>query len=75
MSTFNEIGLTLYGNKKLTSSELAKYRVDNRAVIATKWFVFIGIPIVPVNSYIKVSEKKLNEYNYGVIFGETKNTA
>ncbi len=43
LQTINGIGTTLYGKSNIDK--------DNHSYEATKWIVFIGLPIIPLGSY------------------------
>lgn len=43
MRTINGIGTTLYGKSEINPND--------KSYIATKWYVFLGLPIVPLKSY------------------------
>lgn len=43
LRTINGIGTKLYGT--------SNYDQNDKSYIATKWFVFIGLPIIPLASY------------------------
>jgi hypothetical protein len=47
MSTLNGIGTTMYGRE---------YHDGGSCYIATKWFVIVHIPIIPLASYLILDE-------------------
>lgn len=63
MQTINGIGTTLYGRRGLSKEELRGMKIswpDDLALpyIATEWFVFIFIPLIPLASYIILAQFK-----------------
>lgn len=55
MYTLNGIGTRLYGKRCLSKKELRSMGIKVKGLnpyIATKWFVFLFIPIVPLSSYV-----------------------
>jgi hypothetical protein len=67
MFTINGIGTILYGKKYISYKELYEKgiiteipkRRNFKPYIATKWFVFLYVPIIPLGSYVI-----LDEYGY-----------
>jgi hypothetical protein len=56
MYSINGIGTTLYGRRYLSKKELRSIGVEvpegMHPYIATKWFVFLFIPLIPLGSYV-----------------------
>lgn len=56
MYTLNGIGTTLYGRRHLSHEELNSMGIRPieglKPYIATKWFVFLFIPLIPFSSYV-----------------------
>ena len=65
MQTINGIGTTLYGKRYLDKKELRNMDIDVpegvQPYIATMWFVFLFIPLIPLGSYIVFFEGKVEE--------------
>jgi len=61
MYTLNGIGTTLYGRRYLTKKDLHNMGIDVEGgvpYIATMWFVFLFVPIIPLSSYIVFAESE-----------------
>jgi hypothetical protein len=61
MYTLNGIGTTLYGKRHLTKKELREMGIEverGNPYIATKWFVFLFIPLIPLSSWVVFAESK-----------------
>ena len=59
MHAINGIGTTLYGRRYLNKEELKELGFDfgeGIFYIATKWFVFLFFPLIPLASYIVIAE-------------------
>lgn len=59
MYSINGIGTSLYGKRHLTKKDLHSMGIDvegGNPYIATKWFVFLFLPIIPLSSWIVFSE-------------------
>lgn len=60
MQSINGIGTTLYGKKD---------KRDDGSYVATQWFIFLYIPVIPLHSYRvkKISQSKHENAKYEIL--------
>jgi hypothetical protein len=64
METINGTGTTLYGKRYLTKKELSSMGIEVKGVepyLATKWFVFFWIPLIPISSWVIFAESEKSD--------------
>lgn len=61
MYTLNGIGTILYGRRHLTKKELNSMGIEvsgGKPYLATKWFVLLWIPLIPLGSWVVFAESE-----------------